>query len=313
MAENKEKNTQDALPFITADEVRRQIGPDRARELIEAPLKDGFDVASDPDRGNVAAGSGHLLLMPSTLGRWVGMKVASVAPDNPEKGKPRIQALYILMDSETLTPQAVVEGSALTVLRTPATSAVAIDRLAAKDASRLVVFGSGPQAIDHIDAIAQIRELKDIRMVARNAEKIEAAIETLREKGREVTRGAPEDVEQADIVMCATSAPDPLFDGSLIADGACVAAIGSHEPDRRELPGDLVGRSFVVVEDEETAMREAGDVVLAVQEGKLDRDNLNTLSDLVNSKISRAEDRPNVFKGTGMSWQDLAVASGLSF
>jgi ornithine cyclodeaminase len=117
------------LPFVDAAEVARRIGPDRARELVERALLDGFDPAQDPARSNTAAGSGHLLLMPSTLGEWVGVKLASVAPGNPGLGLPRIQAVYVLMDARTLTPRALVDGVALTSLRTPATSAVAADRL----------------------------------------------------------------------------------------------------------------------------------------------------------------------------------------
>lgn len=300
------------LPYLSAADVRSQIDPDTARGLIERALIEGFDPANDPARQSVEAGEGHLLLMPSSLGQSVGVKIASVSPNNPAKGKPRIQALYLLMDAETLTPQLLVDGSALTVIRTPATTAVAVDRLAAPDASRLVVFGSGPQAIDHVVAFARIRELSDIRLVGRNPERTAPAIAKLADLGITATLGTPADVADADIVLCATSAGEPVFDGSLVRDGACVAAMGSHEADRRELPGDLMGRSLVVVEDQATALREAGDVIMAAAEGNLDVDTLQPLASLVRGEITRDENRPNVFKGTGMSWQDLAVASGLT-
>lgn len=299
------------LPFLSADEVRAQIDPDTARGLIERALLDGFDPADDPARQSVDAGAGHLLLMPSTLGGSVGVKIASVSPENPGKGLPRIQALYLLMDAATLTPRALVDGSALTVIRTPATTAVAVDRLADPEAARLVVFGSGPQAIDHVVAFSKIRTLTDIRLVGRNPERTAPAIARLAELGIAATLGAPEDVAEADIVLCATSAKDPVFDGALIKNGACVAAMGSHEADRRELPGDLLARSLVVVEDHETALREAGDVIMAAAEGNLDTDSLQGLAELVRGSVVRDASRPNVFKGTGMSWQDLAVASGL--
>lgn len=92
-----------------------------------------------------------------------------------------------------------------------------------------------------------------------------------------------------------------------------VAAIGSHEPNRRELPGELLERALVVVEERSTAFREAGDVVLAAQEGHIAEasPNLHELTALVRGEVSRSEARPNAFKGTGMSWQDLAVVTGL--
>lgn len=300
------------LPFVDGDEVRRRIDPDRARTLIEGALKAGFDPAEDPARAHADAGAGHLLLMPSTLGDWVGVKVASVAPDNPALGLPRIQAVYVLMDAKTLTPRTLVDGVSLTSLRTPATSAVAADHLAGPDASRLVVFGSGPQAVEHVVAMARIRGLGDVRMVGRTPHKVEAALAGLAERGITAEAGTRADVADADIVVCATSSAEPLFDGSLVRDGACVVAMGSHEIDRRELDSALMGRAQVVVEERGSALRECGDVVLAVEEGALSADDLVGLAPLVRGEVARRTDRPNVFKGSGMSWQDLAVAVGVA-
>jgi len=299
------------LPFVTGDEVRRRVGPDEARRLVERALLDGFDPADDPARSSVAAGAGHLLLMPSVLGDWAGVKIATVAPDNPARGLPRIQATYLLLDAATLTPRLQLDGSALTELRTPATSAVAADHLAAPDARRLVVVGTGPQAVEHAVAMAAVRDLDDLALVGRDPGRLAGAVEALVARGLPAREGSTSDVADADLVVCATSAGEPLFDGALVRDGACVVAIGSHEPDRRELDAGLMGRALVVVEDRATAMRECGDVVLAVDEGALRADDLVPLADLVRGH-ARATDRPNVFKGSGMSWQDLAVAVGVA-
>ncbi|MEE2035793.1 ornithine cyclodeaminase family protein [Nocardiopsis sp. CT-R113] len=300
------------LPLVDAEEVRSRISPSRARKLIEAALLDGFDPADDPARSHAAAGDGHLLLMPSTLGGWVGVKIASVSPDNPGRGLPRIQAVYMLMDARTLTPRLLVDGVTLTSLRTPATSAVAADRLAAPDATRLVVFGNGPQAISHTVAIAEIRDLTSVRLVGRTPHKVEEALTALAGHGITAEAGTSADVADADIVVCATSAAEPLFDGSLVRDGACVVAIGSHEPDRRELDAALMGRSLVVVEERGAALRECGDVVLAIGDGTITAEELVGLAPLVRGEEHRRTDRPNVFKGSGMSWQDLAVAVGVA-
>ncbi|MBE3001361.1 ornithine cyclodeaminase family protein [Nocardiopsis sp. HNM0947] len=300
------------LPFVDADEVARRIGPDRARELVQKALRDGFDPAHDPARVHTGAGDGHLLLMPSTLGGWVGVKVATVSPENPGRGLPRIQAVYVLMDARTLTPRLMVDGVSLTSLRTPATSAVAADHLTAPDAATLVVFGNGPQAVEHTVAMSRIRDFTDVRLVGRNPHKVRAALDELADRGIDARPGKPEDVAGADLVVCATSAAEPLFDGSLVDDGACVVAMGSHETDRRELDAGLMGRAFVVVEDRGAALRECGDVVMAVDEGALTPDDLTGLAPLVRGEVSRREDRPNVFKGSGMSWQDLAVAVGVA-
>lgn len=297
--------------WYTAEEIVARVSPDRARRLVAQVLVEGFDPATDPARISTPAGSGHLLLMPSTIAGWTGVKVASVAPDNPARGLPRIQAVHVLLDAATLTPRALLDGAALTALRTPAVSAVAADALAPADAAHLVVFGTGPQAVGHAVALARVRELRRVTVVGRSADKVRAVLHRLGGLGPEAVAGTAADVAHADMVVCATSAAEPLFDGSLVRDGACVVAIGSHESGRRELDTGLMGRSLVVVEDLATARREAGDVVLAQRDGALAEDALVPLRDVVTGAVARRDDVPNVFKGVGMSWQDLAVAVGV--
>jgi len=117
--------------------------------------------------------------------------------------------------------------------------------------------------------------------------------------------GSVAEVVQADIVVCASSAAEALFDGALVRDGACVVAVGSHEPHVRELDGALMQRAHVVVEDVAAAMREAGDVIRA----GLGADRLTPISDVVNGRVAFTDGAPRVFKSVGMAWQDLAVAA----
>lgn len=301
------------LPFVSAEEVLRLVTPERARELIEQALLQGLDPSQDFPRSHVPAGAGHLLLMPSSWGEWVGVKLASVAPENPARGLPRIQAMYLLMDAATLTPRLMVDGATLTLLRTPAVTAAACRHLSAQDAQRLVVFGTGPQALAHAEAIAAIRPLTDVTLIGRDPDRTAAAITALQRRQVTARPGVvADDVPEADIIVCATSSAEPLFDSALISDGACVAAIGSHEPGRRELDAALMGRAQVVVEDTASALREAGDVVIALEEGALTAPDLVELAPVVRGEVHRDTHRPTVFKGTGMAWQDLAVIAGVA-
>ncbi|TQM65040.1 ornithine cyclodeaminase family protein [Humibacillus xanthopallidus] len=303
--------------WVDATTLRRAVSADRARRLIRQALVDGLDPAAEPARTALPAGDGQLLVMPSTSRRAAGVKVATVAPANPSKGLERIQAIYVLCDAVTLTPSTLLDGAALTTLRTPAVSAVAIDCLAPQEVSQVVILGSGPQAIGHAEAVLAIRAPQTITVAGRaldrarsaanrirgldGAPRVEALAVTDRQALEEAVRGA-------DVIITATAAQTPVLDGSWVRNGACVVAIGSHELDRRELDSGLMGRSLVVVEDVETARREAGDVVLAVSDGALSWSDVGTLTDLVRGHVSRATDRPNVFKGVGMAWQDLVVA-----
>src|SRR5690606_615333 len=118
------------------------------------------------------------------------------------------------------------------------------------------------------------------------------------------TPAAADVLRGADVIVCATSARSPVLDSALVGDDTVVVAVGSHEPDARELDGALLGRATVVVEDVATALREAGDVVLAIAEGAVSADDLVPMREVVTGTRVVPSGRPLVFKSVGMSWQD---------
>jgi ornithine cyclodeaminase/alanine dehydrogenase-like protein (mu-crystallin family) len=299
-------------PWIGAEAIIGLLPIGECIDTVESALLGGLDPSADPPRGAVDTSAGQLLVMPSEYGGRVGVKIVSVAPGNPTRGLARIQAVYVLADSDTLTPMALLEGSAITSLRTPAVSALAARHLAAPEARTLVVFGTGPQARGHIAAMAEVRPLREVIVVGRNTERAKALVDEVRATGLDAMVGEPDSVRRAHIVVCATTSTSPLFDGTFVPPGCCVVAVGSHEATVRELDACLMGRSQVVVEDIGVAMREAGDVVLAVREGALSGDSLIGLTDLVRGGMDLDPSRPRVFKSVGMSWQDLVVATELN-
>ena len=297
------------VSWLDAADVARLLPAADAIDVLEAALVAGVDPGADPARAAVDVTHGQLLLMPSEAADRVGVKVVSVAPANPARGRPRIQGLYVLMDAETLGPLAVLDGTAITSLRTPALSAVAARHLARPNACRVVVFGTGPQAWAHIAALRAVRPVTDVVAVARDPDRTLAFARRLAGTGVHAAPGDARAVGDADVVVCATTAREPLFDGRLVRSNACVIAVGSHEPEARELDDDLMARAFVVVEDEATALREAGDVVLAVRAGRLDGDDVVNLGAIVTGATSPTPDRPRVFKSVGMAWEDLVVSA----
>lgn len=120
-----------------------------------------------------------------------------------------------------------------------------------------------------------------------------------------------ETLRAADVVVCATSARAPLFDSTLLREDVVVLAVGLHEPDARELDAGLLGRATVVVEDVATALREAGDVVLAIAEGALTAADLLPMRDVATGAVTPPADRSVVLESVGMSWQDLVVAEAV--
>jgi len=297
------------LPYLSADDVFALPWRD-AVDALETALRAGLDPAASPERGVVDVSAGQLLLMPAETPAGVGVKVASVGPGEPARGVPRIQGLYLLLDPATLTPTALLDGPALTTLRTPAVSALAVRHLADEDAARLVVFGSGPQAWGHVEAVAAVRPVRHVTVVGRDRARAEQLARRVGAAGLDAVVGDAGAVVEADVVVCATTAREPLFDHDLVGERTCVVAVGSHEPTARELDAVLLERAgVVVVEDQETALREAGDVVLAVAEGRLEAESLTDLSALV--RRAAPPEGPTVFKSVGMGWQDLVVAQAV--
>jgi ornithine cyclodeaminase/alanine dehydrogenase-like protein (mu-crystallin family) len=306
-------NRSGMVDWFDREQTLQLVPPRQAVEAIESRLDDGFDPAADPARVQTKLRHGEFLLMPSEIGSRAGVKVATVAPGNPDLGLPRIQAIYMLYDSATLTPIALFDGSALTEIRTPAVSLAAIRGPLSRRGRELelLVFGAGPQAVAHVQTLTAVtapsQRLAKVTFVTRRSGPLPWTHQST--TVHRVLAGSAEAdlaLATANVVVCATSSRRPVFDSRMLSDDAIVMAVGSHEPEARELDGELMGRSVVIVEDTATALRECGDVILACREGALDP---QALLPMANVRASRLSDhRPIVFKGSGMSWQDLAIA-----
>jgi ornithine cyclodeaminase len=274
------------LPYLSAADVERHLTPIVAIDALEAALTAGLDPESDPPRRFVELEHGELILMPSEVSGHVAVKLVTIG------GEPRVQGVVVVFDAATLAPKALIDGIALTNVRTSAVSALAVRHLAREDASRLLIFGRGPQAHAHVEAIKAIRPIEHLDLLGRDHS------------------GADELVAAADIICCATTASEPLFDGELVADHATVVAIGTHDPDARETDDALARRATVVVESRVSALREAGDVITAIASGALRDHDLVTLAELVNG--AAIPEGPRLFKSTGMSWEDAVMAATLT-
>jgi ornithine cyclodeaminase/alanine dehydrogenase-like protein (mu-crystallin family) len=275
------------IPYIDAAEVGRRLSPLAAVDALEAALRSGLEPEQEPDRSVIDVPGGQMLVMPSAAAARPVVKLLTVG------GEPRVQGLCLAFDAASLAPVALLDGIAVTNLRTSAVSALAVRQLAAPDARRLLVFGRGPQARVHVEAVSAVRPIAHVDMLGRD------------------DAGRDELVAAADVICCCTTAREPLFDGGLVADHATVVAIGSHEPDAREVDDMLVARSTVVVESTASALREAGDVILAIRSGALDPQRLISLRALVNGEQAPEPSGPRLFKSTGMAWEDAVTVDAI--
>ena len=307
--------------FITAEEITDSFSFLSAVNAIEEALLGGLDPAGDLPRSILPIEKGELLLMPSTSVEGSGIKVLTIAPNNPALNAPRIQGIYLLFDKENLAISSILDGAALTTYRTPAISLAAVRKgleLSGGEIS-VLVFGSGPQAISHIQTLAALDvKVASVIFVVRDIEKAEKRIPDVALLGltSECTihiLGADshevnQHLQQADLVIAATTARTPLFDSTLLKQSVIVIAVGSHEPDVREIDSKLVARAQVVVETRASSLREAGDVIMAIGDGSITAQSLHELADVVCGRTTLNREQPIFFKSSGMSWEDLVIA-----
>jgi ornithine cyclodeaminase len=294
--------------LIDADGLRRALPMAAAIDALERAFSGALPNA--PLRSHVETPAGTLLLMPATGAEGVGVKLVTLTPSNPERGLPLIHALYALFDAQTQAPLAILDGAALTALRTGAVSGLATRYLARPEASRLVVFGAGVQARAHVEAMRAVRPLERAVVVSRTRERAEALAAELRASGLAAEVGAPEAVAEADLVCTCTTSPTPVFDGRLLPPGAHVNAVGAYTPQTRELDEATILRARVVVETREAALAEAGDLLIPMREGRIGPEHVVAdLAEVVRgAAVRRSAEDVTVFESVGVAFEDLVVA-----
>jgi len=251
-----------------------------------------------------------LLVMPAwQAGRLIGVKLVTFFPD----AERRINAAYIVFDGRTGEALALVDGEELTAKRTAAASILAARHLARRDASRLLIIGTGRLAEEFAAGYAASFALTDIAILGRSAARTATLVDELRVHGLPARVAAEADIADADIVVCVTSATSPVLAGRLLKSGAHVDLVGSFQPNMREADDDVFRRAALVFADfAEAARTESGDLLGPLASGALDDAKFGgELADLVTGRHpGRTDDwQISVFKSVGHASEDLAVAS----
>ena len=310
----KAQTTAPSTPLILgADDVVGLPWHAALQALLDV-LSSGFDPEHDGVRTRLATPHGQMMQMPAAFGQCTGTKILTLTPENPLRGLPDIQGVYVLFEGEEQRPAAVLDGAALTRLRTPAVSALGLWSLGHRRITRALVFGTGVQAWGHLSMLHSVFGLERAQIVARRpAAADELARRVQDDLGIDATGHSLAEAEglarAADVIVCCTASPVPLFSGGAVSPRASVVAVGSHEARHSELDRELMARAQVCVESSRSALAEAGEVIDAVAAGVLDAGQLVTLAQLHDGAVARAGDRPAVVKTTGMPWEDLAVAA----
>jgi ornithine cyclodeaminase len=210
----------------------------------------------------------------------------------------------------TQQPEAVIDGTELTAIRTAAVSGLATRHLANPEASRLALFGAGVQAAAHLEAMLAVRPLRSVTVVGRTPSHVDALLERARSMGLKARAGVPAEVAEADLVCTCTTSAVSVFSGHELTAGTHLNAVGAYLADQRELDTETVRRSKVVVETRAVALAEAGDVAIPIAEGAIDASHLLAdLSELVRGAVVRSAPRDiTAFVSVGFAFEDLVVA-----
>jgi ornithine cyclodeaminase len=264
----------------------------------------------------LADDSGSLGLMPGSAldPPFFGAKVISLRFDNPAKGLPTVQGYVSLFDHGTGTPVALIEGSSVTAIRTAAASGLATRELARQAARSHGIFGTGVQAVTHIDAVSCVRDIDRVIVWGRDADKARrfAARQSARTGLAVTATRDPAEAAACDVLSTVTAATEPVLEGKWLRPGCHLNLVGVHTPDAREVDTDAVRQSRVYVDLMESAMNEAGDLLVPIAEGTIDEAHiLGEIGQVLAGAVpGRTGDGDiTLYKSLGIVAQDLFAAA----
>ncbi|MCA9912099.1 MAG: ornithine cyclodeaminase family protein [Anaerolineae bacterium] len=306
--------------ILSASDVTRALPmPDCIAAMKSAYSQLSAGEAVTPLRSRVQAEDGTVLVMPAYLQQShdLGLKVVTIFPDNPAKNLPMIHAAVLVLDAENGQPLALLEGGTLTAIRTGAGSGAATDLLAREDASSVAIIGSGVQAKSHLQAVCAVRQIKRAFVYSRttsNARAFAAAMAGQPTMPTEIiVSDTPEEaVSQADIICTTTTSSTPVFDGHAIKPGTHINAVGSYTPQMQEVDEVTLQRSLIVVDSREASLAEAGELIIALNNGSITQDSVHAeIGDILNGAKSgrTSSEQITYFKSVGVAAQDAAAAS----
>ena len=308
----------DQIPFITNEFMEshtdfnlliKSLEEGFAEASVETPLRHHHDY-ENPEEGIDST----LLLMPAwRAGVDMGVKVVTVNPNNGKYNLPAIQGTYLYMDGHKGTIRAILDAKALTAKRTAATSALAASYLARKDASVLLMIGTGALSRNLIKAHANIRPITKVYIWGRDYKKANEIALDLALDPFDII--AVKDyipyLGLADIISCATLSKTPLVFGQHLVEGQHIDLVGAYKKDMREADDEAIMRSAIFLDTFQGGLKESGDIVIPIQKGVLDKKDIKAdLFDLCSGvkKGRESEKEITFFKSVGHASEDLIAA-----
>src|ERR1044071_175307 len=297
------------MRLYSEDQVRSAVTADDVIQPIRSAFARGFATLCMPVRTMLELDGAVLLVMPcydSGLNA-AGVKLVRVG------ARAGVHVIYEWRDPATVISIARMEADSLTDLRTAATSAVATDLLARKDAQTLGVFGSGRQAIAHLAVLPCVRRFKRFLVCGSSRSDLKTFCAKMKKEHAlniEVV-DAQTVARESDVICTCTTAREPLFDGNWVRPGTHLNLVGAFQPEMREVDDTTVKRARVVVDTYEGALSEAGDLLIPIKNGSIERSHI--FADLHEIASGKKPGRINseqitLFKSVGCALEDLVTA-----
>lgn len=309
--------------ILNADEVRRALPMEQAIGAMKrayAALSAGKAEAPLRTRLPVEAHEGLSLFMPAYVmdeeGEALAVKVVSLFPGNLMKEMALIQAAVLVLEAESGRPSALLEGSALTAIRTGAASGAASDVLARRESQSAAIFGAGVQGRTQLEAVCSVRAIHTAWVYDPNPQRAAGLIEEMAGRGRipadlRLAASPQQAAAEADIICTATTAAQPVFADADLRPGVHINGVGSYTPEMQEIPAETVLRARIVVDSRQACLAEAGDLIRPIRQGKMSVEEIQAeLGEILLGRKPgrRTPDEVTFFKSVGVAVQDAAAA-----
>lgn len=303
--------------YLTESDILKAATTDEMLDAIEASLRiyenKEFHM---PQRLHVDYEDNVLLLMPCFTNDYFGTKVITLFPENPTKNVPVLNGIMVLNDAQTGLPLALLNGPALTAVRTAAVGAVSIRHLAPDDTRAVGIIGAGVQGFYQARAACSARHITDVFIYDLYPEKASALKDKLLTAIGNINvheaAGVENLLENTQVVITATTSMEPVLpDDEELLTGKHFVGIGSYKPDVREFPQALYGLLKSVYIDTEHALEESGDIIVPLRNGWLKRDQIMTLGRFLidNESERQARHETTFFKSVGMALFDVCAST----
>ena len=300
------------IPLISDEQVKKLLPMNEAIELMKnAFVQITKKTVIIPQRLNLNMPevNADSLIMPvySSDEKKYGVKIVSLNQDNLSNNLPFIHAIMILFDAENGKPLAILDADNLTAIRTGAASGLATQLLSNTNSSVAAIFGAGIQARNQLRAICAVRNIIKVLLFDNDQSKSESFKNEMEDElGLNIEISADQNkLKDAQIICTATTSSIPVFDDNFISDGTHINAIGSYQPDKREIPSAIIARSKIFVDSREVSLKEAGDLIIPKNEG-IDFE-VTEIGEVLQSDRSDISSEKGItfFKSVGNAAQDL--------